>query len=111
MTELSPLEKLRHFVNAAHHYADIEYNLTITILQEYEPDNQDHYVIVAMYNSEVTELDTENDNPICIMEVAYYNGESIPIPHNLHFAIKRGPDDGGVCLTNCPDDLSRLMFA
>lgn len=100
MTELSPLEKLRHFVNAAHNYAAIRWNCTITIIQEYKDDN---YVTVGFYGSVD---DPEKDDPVMICMLRYIEYDVL---FNCNFCVHR--NNGMHALIKDPSDLSRLMFA
>ncbi|MGW8177791.1 MAG: hypothetical protein ACWGQW_03240 [bacterium] len=100
MAELTKMERLRHFVNAAHNYAAVEYKCTVTILQEYKEDN---YVVVAMYDSE---CDPETDDPTCMATLSVTSAE---VPFNCNFVLNRDP--GQHALLKQPADLFRLMYA
>lgn len=95
---LTKIERLRHFVNAAHNYAAIEYDCTLTILQEYKEDN---YVTVGLYGSESDE--TDDPDATCTLSIT-----SAEVPFNCNFVLNRG--EGDHCLIKIPADLFRLVY-
>lgn len=96
---MTKLEKLRHFVNAAHNYAALEYDCTLTILQEYK---EEEYVTVGFYDGE-TDPETEDPNCTAVLSVT-----NVDIPHNCNVCVQ-GPN--GEAYIKVPADLFRLLYA
>lgn len=97
---MTKLEKLRHLINAAHNYAALEYDCTLTILQEYKDEE---YVTVGLYDDGT---DPESEDPTTVATVKVIENA----PYNCNFVLlHRTP--GGHVLFKEPADLFRLLYA